>query len=97
MCLPARPSRPRKRSSTWRASGRADAVEQLVADPVRLDHARVERVGDAVRAGDQLEVRPRAVERARELGEPAVGLTGVAVLEQRPGLSAPQSPSAFGG
>ena len=45
-----------------------DAVEQVAAEPVRLDDAGVERVGDAVRAGDQLEVRarrPRTRPRAR--------------------------------
>ena len=61
-----------------------DAVEELVADPVGLDDAPVERVGDPVRAGDQLEVGPGALEGARELGEAAVGLAGGAVLEQRP-------------
>ena len=71
--LQLRPIRPRNRSSTCRASvARPDAVEQLVADPVRLDDARVERVGDPVRAGDQRQVRPGALERPRELGEAAV-------------------------
>ena len=87
MCSPARPMRPRKRSSTWRASVcRPHAVEQLVPDPVGLDDARVERIGDLVRAGDQRQVRPRAVEGARELGETSVRGARRAVLEQRPRL-----------
>ena len=48
---------------------RADAVEQAVADPVRVDDARVERVVDPVRRRDQLQVRPGALEGARQLGE----------------------------
>ena len=63
---------------------RLHPVEQLVADPVRLDDARVERVRDFVAAGDQGEVGPGAVEGARELGEARVGRARVAVLEERP-------------
>src|SRR5512146_1632841 len=64
--------------------GRAHLVEELVPHPVRLDDARVERIGDAVRACDEAQIRPRAVEGPRQLGEAAVRLAGVAVLEERP-------------
>ena len=79
--------RPRKRSSTWRASAPGvTRSRSVVADPVGLDDAGVERVGDPVRAGDQRQIRPCALERARELGEASVGGACVAVLEQRPRL-----------
>ena len=37
-----------------------DVVQQLVADPVGLDDAWIEGIGDAVGARDQLQVRQRA-------------------------------------
>ena len=61
-----------------------DPVEQLVADPVGLDDARVQRVADAVRARDELEVGPGPLEGLRQLCEPAVGLSRRPVLEKRP-------------
>src|ERR1051326_4953035 len=48
--------------------------------------AEEERAGVVVRGGDEGEVRPRAVERARELREPAVGGLRRPVLEQSPRL-----------
>ena len=43
---------------------RVHAVEQVVADPVRLDRALVQRVGDLRALGDHPEVRPRTLEPA---------------------------------
>ena len=45
----------------------ADVPQQVVAEPVRLDDPRVERVPDAILGRDELEVRPRALE---ALGDP---------------------------
>src|SRR5262249_2620568 len=50
-----------------------DAVEQPVADPVRLHDAAVERVGDLVRAGDELDVRPGTGETAGQLAQTRPG------------------------
>src|SRR5688572_28869343 len=75
----------------------AGAVEQLVADPVRLDDPGVERIVDAVRAGDQRQVRPGAIEGAGELGEPSVRGAGGAVLEQRARLVGAAQPERVRG
>ena len=63
-----------------------DAVEELVADPVRLDDARVERVGDAVRAGDQLRYGHAPSKVRASSARPPSDAPRVAVLEQRPRL-----------
>jgi hypothetical protein len=62
---------------------RPHAVEQVVAHPIRLHDPSVEGVVDPVRAGDQREVRPGAVERASQLRQTTVRRSRVAVLEQR--------------
>jgi hypothetical protein len=64
--------------------------------PVGLDNASVERVIDSVRAGDQLQVWPRALEASCQLDEPSVRDPGLAVLEQRPRLVAPRTRASSG-
>ena len=59
-----------------------DGVEQVAAEPVGLDDAAVERVGDAVRAGDQLEVRPGALEALGERPDPSEVAAGDGLAEQ---------------
>jgi hypothetical protein len=62
---------------------RADAVEQRAPDPVRLDHATVQRVWDSGGTCDELQVRPGPVEAFGQVDQPGVGHAGSAVLEQR--------------
>ena len=58
-------------------------LEEVVSDPVRLDDAPIEGIADAVGRGDQLEIRPSAVEATRERPQVAVDDAGGRVLEQR--------------
>jgi len=51
---------------------RPNLREQIVADPVRLDHARIERIADARRARDQAQVRHGTAESTQQLGQTAV-------------------------
>jgi hypothetical protein len=67
-----------------REAAAVNALEQRAPHPVRLDYAGVERIFDTVRAGDQLQVRPRSFEASCELDEAPVGHARLAVLEQRP-------------
>src|SRR5581483_2479644 len=69
-----------------REGRRRHAVEERVADPVGVHDTQVERVLDSILVRDQLEVRPRALERRREVGETAVREPFVPVLEERPRL-----------
>ena len=57
---PARRSN-RSPSDAERATGET-CVTSSLPDPVRLDHPAVERIGDVVTRGDELQVGPRSVE-----------------------------------
>src|SRR5450756_959440 len=72
--------------------GRADLVQQGVADPVRLHHPRIERVADPGRTRDQLQVRPGALEPLREVPEVAVVDPGRDMLEELARLVRPAVP-----
>ena len=61
---------------------RADPVEQRVPEPVRLDDASIERVGEPVGASDQLEIRPGALERAGQLAQGSIVVAGRDLAEQ---------------
>ena len=63
---------------------RRDAVEQPVADPVRLDHAVIERVGQARARRDEPQVRPRAFEGPAETDEIGAIDPGAQLVDQRP-------------
>ncbi len=69
---------------------RPDPVEQRVADPVRLDHAPIERIADPGAPGDQFQVGPCAGELPGSRS-PVVDAGG-AVLEQPRWSAGPQQP-----
>ena len=60
---PSWPPNPSRAAHT--SACRVDGVEQVAAHPVGLDHLGVERVVDAVRLGQQLEIAPGALEPPR--------------------------------
>jgi hypothetical protein len=61
---------------------RLDLQEQIGADPVRLDHPRIERIADARRASDQAKVRHRAGESTQQLGQATIDGRGNCIVVQ---------------
>ena len=55
---------------------RSNNLEQRATQPVRLYHPPVERVADPICPGDQLQVRPGALERAGQLAQRAIVAAG---------------------
>ena len=79
-------ARPEARLERRAEVRRPDGVEQRAAEPVGLDDAGVQRIGDAVAARDQLEVRIGALELPGEVAELRAPRALGRLLEQLAGL-----------
>ena len=77
------------------AAGR-DTIAQRTAEPVRLDHAGVEGVGDVVLGGDEAQVGVGALEAECQRPQLALG-TGSGAVEQGRDIGRSAEASRFGG
>ena len=90
--LARRGPRPEPLAQVVVARPRSDLAEEVVAEPVGLDDAGVEWVGEVVLGGDHPQVRIRALEPFGQAAELRVGASGADTLRQRqPGLGAAQA------
>src|ERR1700687_3076663 len=62
---------------------RFDLQEEVIANPVRLDHLWIQRIADDRRSSDQSKVRHRATESTQQLGQAAIDGRGDRVVVER--------------